>query len=79
MFEWLRGASKVKDAVSVTTPARFISVLVGGSLGQRAVGTVGLAVMVFAVLKSLTWVALLAGGWLLCYFAIRDYERSQGE
>ena len=72
-------AGKVKDAVRVTTPARVVSVLAGGSLGQRAVATIGIAVIVFAVLKSLTWVALLAAGWLLCYFAIRDYERSQEE
>ena len=72
-----RRVDKVKEAVRVTTPARVIAVLAGGTLGQRAVATIGIAVLVFAVLKSLTWVALMAAGWLLCYFAIRDYERTQ--
>ena len=72
-------ADKVRNAVRVTTPARLVSLLAGGTLGQRAVATVGLAVIVFAVIKSLTWVALMLAGWLLCYFAIRDYERSQAE
>jgi hypothetical protein len=70
-------AEKVRSAVKATVPVRLVAVLAGGSLGQRAVATIGLAVVVFAVLKCLTWVALVVGGWILVYFAIRDYERSQ--
>ncbi len=67
---------KVKEAAKVTTPARLVSVLAGGSLGQRAVAVIGLAAVIVAVLRSLTWVALAVAGWLLCYLAVRDYERT---
>lgn len=69
-------AEKVRSAVKVTTPARLVSVLAGGSLGQRAVAVIGLFAIALAIFKSLLWVGLVAAGWLLCYFAIRDYERS---
>ena len=69
-------ANQAKDAIQATTPARIVSVLAGGSLGQRSVLLVGLGVVAFSLFKSLLWVALAVGGWMLCYFAVRDYERT---
>lgn len=56
---------KVKEVAQVTTISKLVGVLAGGSLGQKAVVTIGIAAIVFAVLKSLTWFALMLGGWLL--------------
>jgi hypothetical protein len=67
---------KVRQAVRSTTPARVVGVLVGGTLGQRAVATLGLATAAFAVVKSVPWVGMILAGWLLCFFAVRDYERA---
>ena len=68
-------ASDVKGAIRTTTPARVVSVLAGGTLGQRVVTTLGLVAVAFAIYQSLIWGIMLVGGWMLCFFAIRDYER----
>ena len=73
----LKSAREVRDAVRVTTPARVLNVLVGGTLGQRTVLVLGIGVVVFALFKSLLWLALVLGGWVLCYFAVRDFERTE--
>ena len=75
----LGSARKVKDAAQITTPARLVGVLAGGSLGQRAVAVLGLGLIAFAIFKSLGWVAVAIVGWVLCYFSIHDYERTQKE
>ena len=70
-------AQQAREALRVATPTRIISVFAGGTLGQRTVLLMGLTAMVFAVFKSLIWVALAVAGWVLCYFAVRDYEKTQ--
>jgi hypothetical protein len=70
-------AQDAKEAIKATTPARLVSVFAGGTLGQRSVLLLGLGAVAFAVFKSLIWVALAVGGWVLCFFAVRDYERTE--
>lgn len=73
----LRRAREAKDALRAATPTRLISVFAGGTLGQRTVLLLGIGIAAFAIFKSLIWVALGVAGWILCYFAVRDYERTQ--
>lgn len=72
-----RRAQQARDAVRVTTPARLVGVFAGGTLGQKTVLVLGIGLIAFAVFKSIIWVAMALAGWLLCFFAVRDFERMQ--
>ena len=75
-MRWFGRAKGEKGTLRAATPMRLVSVLAGGTLGQRAVAVIGLVLMAYAIMESLVWVAMLLGGFLLCFFAVRDYERT---
>ena len=56
---------------------RWLAVLASGTLGQRVTLTLGLGVAAFALFKALPWFALAAAGFVLCWFAVRDFDRMQ--
>ncbi len=55
--------------------ARVLAVMGAGTLGQRVTLLIGLGVIVFALFQALPWFALALGGAILCWFAVRDFDR----
>jgi len=72
----------IRSSVRSGLLARILSVLLGGSLNQKVVVVLGLAIMAGSLYYLLIhlWQPLLAGamGYLFVHLAMRDYERTSG-
>lgn len=69
----------IRDQIRAATITRVIATLTGGSLGQKAVIVLGLALVFIGVYKVIvqTIIPLVAiiAGWTLVWLALKDYER----
>lgn len=69
------GLGKWKTSLSTMSLARVLAVMGAGSLGQRVTLLLGIGVVVFALFQALPWFAVALGGGILCWFAVRDFDR----
>ena len=69
------GFGRWKSALGAMSCLRVLAVMGAGTLGQRVTLLIGLGVIVFALFQALPWFALALGGGILCWFAVRDFDR----
>ncbi len=69
------GFGKWKSSLSAMSLGRVLAVMGAGTLGQRVTLLLGFGVIVFALFQALPWFAIALGGALLCWFAVRDFDR----
>lgn len=64
-----------KSTLGAMSFARALAVMGAGTLGQRVTLLIGLGVVAYCAFQALPWFALAFGGGLLCWFAVRDFDR----
>ena len=79
---WLGGFQDVRDLFRNGLPGRVLAVLLSGTLNQKVIVVLGLAVMLGGLYYLLIhlWQPLLAVavGAVVVFLAVHDFERSSG-
>lgn len=74
---------KVQGMIKSALISRLLAAILGGTLNQKVILIIGLAVVVYSVYSLLTqmWQPFLIGavGGVIVYFALADYERMAGK
>jgi hypothetical protein len=74
-MEFFTGFGRWKSSLGTMSLARILAVMGAGTLGQRVTLLVGAGVIAYASFQALPWFGLAFGGGLLCWFAVRDFDR----
>lgn len=79
MFSKIDGIAK---SIRSGLLSRILAALLGGSLNQKAILALGLAIMAYSLYFLLVnlWWPLIAGalGYIFVHLAVKDYERATG-
>ncbi len=65
-----------KSSLGTMSFARVLAVMGAGTLGQRVTTLLGVGAVVFALFQALPWFGIALGGMILCWFAVRDFDRT---
>ncbi len=74
-FSGFSKLGKLKSSLTAMSFARVLAVMGAGTLGQRVTLLLGTGIIVFAIFQALPWFGMAIGGALLCWFAVRDFDR----